>query len=182
MTSRFAGFSLPRLGTALVAILVLVAQLFAAISGADGSSSVVPGIVSFVMYTLVAGWAIMARGQRLPIAPTVAAVIVPSVAAVVCNATIVTFDRDALWHLGAAAFLLLLVALRGRLLAAWIGMAGVATTTPETALSSGTSPRVWAVRRPGYCPRKRSRTASSRSQTVHRAPSSWKLRTRFLPQ
>jgi len=129
VTSRFVGLSLPRLGTALVAILVLFAQLFAAISGTDASSTVVPGVISFVMYTLVAGWAIMAEGERLPIAPTVAATAVPSIAAVASDSVVVTFDQDALWHLGAAAFLLLLVVLRGRLVAAWIGMAAVTTTT-----------------------------------------------------
>jgi len=126
---RSLGLALPRVGTALVAIVLLFSQIFTAISGLSASSTWVPGAISLALYAVVAAWAIGADGDRLPLVPTIVAVALPTAAAIACDAVVVSFHFDALWHLGTTAFLMLLVALRGRLLAAWIGMTGSALAT-----------------------------------------------------
>lgn len=114
----------PRTETVLLVLLVAAAEAVSLVVSLAAYRSPWPVIAGFALLVTAALWAATARGEPLPEAPTGAAVLVSILVAVVLPWQLLRHNADALWFLSATAFLLLLLLLRGRPLAAWAGMIG----------------------------------------------------------
>lgn len=119
---------LPRRGMIAVSALVAAVSVVLALVSLDGVDSPLPALVGLALFVGAAAWTALAPGRTLPAAPTVAAVVTPLALSLIVGWPVIRGGYT-LWHLGASAFLLLLVALRGRLGAAWLGMTGLVAGT-----------------------------------------------------
>ena len=115
---------LPRGPTRAVSLIVVVVTAVLALTSLPSTENPAPALVGVGLFTGVLLSTTSARGVVLPMRHTVIAAATPTLLVLLVSWPIIRAGHS-MWHLGASAFLLLALALRGRLGAAWLGMLGM---------------------------------------------------------
>ncbi len=143
---------LPPVGErALVALFVMNTLALAVVSG--GALGDPLGVLCLV--GILAGAVVCALPAPYPFPMSRTAIVLAIVIAATLGAAVRlprdgSVDEYSAWHLGTGAFLLLALALRGRIISAWAGMAGMTaiTTIWATTTADGTADGLGLISRP----------------------------------
>lgn len=111
---------LPRGPTRAVSLIVIAVTAVLGLTSLPPDSPW-PSLLGLALFTGVLVMTTSTRGVTLPLRHAVIAAATPTALVLLVSWPIVRTGHS-MWHLGASAFLLLAVALRGRLGTAWIGM------------------------------------------------------------
>lgn len=126
--SAIRSLEVPRTGTILVTGLMLTVMSTLALTSLHHTTTPVPAIIGVAILIVVGSRTALDGHPRLPRDIAILASATPTALALIVPWPVIR-DGYALWHLGAGALLLLLVAIRGRLGLAWAGMAGMSAAT-----------------------------------------------------
>jgi len=126
---------LPAAGVRSVGVIAALATVGLAVLSASATSPMAPGLVAAAFFLAVSIALLVPPETQLPIPATVLGAVTPTLL-VLTAAPAARGTLHSTWYLGAGAFLLMLLALRHRVLTAWVGMVAAGVTAIAIPLSS----------------------------------------------